>query len=393
MLEQFFNWLDKPLNALSFFSIAAVVCWSGALYLRQRREQFLRVPSRAGRRSGYRLEAGRSRRRRRPARAGLLMTTGISRSRNAHAPATEIPAPLPIALPLDTWWPQIVNSPIAVMIVGESQAGKSTTARALLAERARTDQIVILDPHEKFNDWGGLQEAVIGRDRDLGAIVTAIVELHTEFERRFKRDEHVSTGLSIFIDEMPAIIAAAPQVADYLAAWLLEGAKAKFRVVFLTQEPGVEALGFKGKGRVRLSTRKILLGAYAAGVPGVHRWPAAIDTQGTVRSVDASALPALAARAQSLTPEVMWRVPVEPVREDDDHADLPTFDRTSSAHPRLVLADTNALHAGSDGISDDTLIAELVRRGVSANKIRDVVGGTKSVVLDRVRAVRSRVSQ
>lgn len=394
MLDTFFRWLEDPLNAMAFFTVAVFVCWGGTLLLsRQRRHRRVK-PTHHSRPHAYR----RGSRGSMAARQGLSGPAVASRTvdRSGTQAITRHAEPQLAdtggALPLASWWPQIVDSPVAVMIVGESQSGKSTTARALLAERARTDQIVILDPHEKFNDWGSLQETVIGRDRNLDAIVAAMVALNVEFERRFKRGEQVDKGLTVFIDEVPAIIAAAPEVGDYLAAWLLEAAKAKFRVVFLTQEPGVEALGLKGKGRVRLSTRKVLLGAYAAGVPEALAWPAAIEVRSQTTSVDAAALPAMAARAAAIDPAAAWRSTAEPVRDDHDLASVGASDRTGSTHPRLVLADTNALHTGSVGLSDDDLIAELVRRGVSANKIRDLLGGTKSVVLDKVRALRSQAS-
>jgi hypothetical protein len=307
------------------------------------------------------------------------------------------------ALPTPVWWHQIADSPVAVMIVGESQSGKTTTTRALLAWRARTDRIVIIDPHEKFNDWGALQDAVIGRDRNLEQAAAAFEALHIEFERRFRRGEGLGQGLTVFIDETPAIVAYAPEVAEYLIQWLLEGAKAGFRVVFLTQDPSVESLGIKGKGKVRLSTRKVLLGAFAADVPGVLNWPAAIEVTGSVKSIDASDLPAMALRAANIDPAVAWLTPTtlttepdaeppELVRDGSNLRVLPPSDRTGSAGSSLVRADTDAVRGGSDGLSDDDLIAELVRRDVSGNKIHELLGGTRATVLEKVREIRSRVS-
>lgn len=318
------------------------------------------------------------------------------------AEATTHAATLPqpdVALERQRWWPQIADSALAVMIVGESQSGKSTTARALLAWRARTDRIVIIDPHEKFNDWGSLQEVVLGRDRNLDQAAMAFEVLHVEFERRFKRAERVGANLSIFIDETPAIISYAPEVADYLAQWLLEGAKAGFRVVFLTQEPGVDALGIKGKGKVRLSTRKVLLGAFAADAPGVLAWPAAIEVTGTVKSIDASALPEMAMQAAAIDPAVAWLTPTEltaeppePVRDGAELRVLPPLGRTGSGGSTLVRAGTDAVRAGSAGWSDDELLAELVRRGVSGNRIHELLGGTRATVLDKVRELRDQAS-
>lgn len=418
MVDAFFRWLEDPINALVFFSCAFAVCWGGAVWLRGRRTQLWQQAgySVATSPTGADVEAypRRTYRRgpgvgqQRAAGAVAQGTAGEAQVQPALAALPALPAPaatppnLSGALPFSGWWLIIGDSPIAVMIVGESQSGKSTTARALLAWRARTDKIVIIDPHEKFNDWGSLQPVVVGRDRNLDQAAAHFKVLHAEFERRFKRGEEAGPNLSIFIDEVPAIIAHAPEVADCLAQWMLEGAKAGFRVVFLAQDPGVEALGLKGRGKVRLSARKVLLGAFAAEVPGVLERPAAIEHVSRVKSIDASMLLRLSQEAANIDPAVAWVAPgasgaepAEPVRDDDETAlSAPSepSSRTGSANLTLVRAGTDAVRAGSEGIDDDELITELVRRGVSANKIRELLGGTKAVVLEKVREAKGQAS-
>lgn len=392
-MDSFFRWLEDPVNGIVFFSVAVLVCWGGTALLRHRRTAGL-GPARPGRLRAYRAATSRRgaahpARSTSPARTGLA---GQTRAEDVVRPGPPLSIAADEALPLTSWWHQIADSPVTAMIIGESQSGKSTTARALLAWRARTDRIVIIDPHERFNDWGGLQAAVIGRDRDIEQVTAAFAHLHREFERRFRRGEEVGQGLTVFIDELPAIVAQAPEVAGYLTAWLLEGAKAGFRMVFLTQEPGVEALGLKGKGRVRLSTRKVLLGAFAADVPGALSWPAAIEVAGRVKSIDASALPSLAAQAASIDPAVGWLTPAELVRNGLGMAPASPFTRTGPADSEAIRDDTNTVEDGSSRFTDDELMAELVRRGVSANRIHELLGGTRAVVLSRVRELRGQAS-
>jgi NaMN:DMB phosphoribosyltransferase len=49
------------------------------------------------------------------------------------------PATTPALVPHAQWWPQVVQQVVHLLIVGESQEGKSTTARALLHARARSE--------------------------------------------------------------------------------------------------------------------------------------------------------------------------------------------------------------------------------------------------------------
>jgi ABC-type dipeptide/oligopeptide/nickel transport system ATPase subunit len=233
-------------------------------------------------------------------------------------PVVQEPAPAPETLtlvaPLRSWWPKVIEHDAHIMLVGETRSGKSTTARALLAARAHTDKIVVIDPHMKFNDWGSV--GAIGDGRDFAAITQAFLTLHKEFERRFKIGEAVGEPLTVFIDEFPAISAARPDLTGYLTQWLRESAKAKIRLILLVQDANVETLGIKGEGPVRENLLKILLGSFAVKKGATGSFPAALDRRGEITLVSTDGITAYAQMAVSA--QATW--PIEITKDDEDSA-------------------------------------------------------------------------
>lgn len=226
-------------------------------------------------------------------------------------PVTPEAGTLTLIAPFRSWWPGVVTHDAHIMLVGETRSGKSTTARALLAARARTDKIVVIDPHMKFNDWGSV--AVIGDGRDFAAITQAFLALHKEFERRFKVGEAVGSPLTVFIDEFPAISAARPQLTGYLTQWLRESAKANMRLVLLVQDPNVKTLGIEGEGAVRENLLKILLGSFATKQGATGRYPAVLDRRGEVTLVSTDGMTTYAQMAVSAL--ATW--PIEITKDDE----------------------------------------------------------------------------
>jgi hypothetical protein len=191
------------------------------------------------------------------------------------------------------WWPIVTRQVHHLLLVGESQEGKTTTARALLQARALTDTILVIDPHGKLNDWG---VPVVGMGRDWGAIDEALIALEQELSRRYTPDEPLGEPLSIFFDEWPAIAANCPSAKRVLLALAQEGAKARMRLVVLAQQATVEGLGIKGQGDARRNFARLLLGSFALReIPDIagQSWPAVLDWRGEMQSVDRQYLPRL----------------------------------------------------------------------------------------------------
>jgi hypothetical protein len=106
-------------------------------------------------------------------------------------------------------------------------------------------------------------------------------------------------------------------VADTLALSLVgllvlarEGAKARMRLVILTQDANVETLGISGQGAVRCNFTRLLLRSFAVQALPESRglaWPAMLEHRGSLRAVDRSHLPKLA--LQRTRRARVWEVP------------------------------------------------------------------------------------
>lgn len=204
------------------------------------------------------------------------------------APTTPMPPPKPRSttavqdapLPLRDWWPVVVGRVHHLLLVGASQSGKSKLAEKLLISRAANgDEVVVIDPHATINPW---QVKAVGQGRDYVNINAAFLGLELEMERRFQQGA-TFRPLSIFIDEFPAIADNCPDASRVMVALAQEAAKVKMRLVVLTQSPTVASLGISGKGAVRESFSRLLLGGFAIAEKQELvevAWPAVLDYEG-----------------------------------------------------------------------------------------------------------------
>ncbi len=277
----------------------------------------------------------------------------------------------PARVELHTWFPELVNYDAHVMLVGGTGSGKSTIARALLAARAQTDKIVILDPHgrldyndpnqEHLNDWLGLVSVGVGRD--FPAIARMIETLHAEFNRRGVPGNKLGQGITVFMDEVPAIVDETDGSMEYVVKWIRETRKYGIRVVMLTQGKEVKTLGIEGEGSVRDSLKTVLLGGLAKGVPGNEHagdYAGALVNGNTynakedAHAIDTSGVPRLP--APPLDDSVVW-VP--------DPLLLPS---SSSSNVPLLTGFTPKKKRKKNGLSDEQRVIILDVKANGGNK-------------------------
>jgi hypothetical protein len=265
------------------------------------------------------------------------------RTRSAAPSARPTPASPP---PSDTrirtheeWWPIVLNKVHHLMVVGSTQEGKSTSVRALVKERARTDLVLVVDPHGKLNQWG---VPAVGTGRNWSEIDQTFQALQNELSRRYRDGEEIGHPLSIFIDEYPTIAANCSHAQRTFLDLAREGAKVKMRLVVLTHSPNVEALGISGQGDARDNFSKLLLSSFALRVfPDLEGkpWPAALEYKASAMRVDRSRLLDL---AESETPPPnVWQPPgdvIERIQWTHEHvlvaamlAENPTISRAEIA--------------------------------------------------------------
>lgn len=177
-----------------------------------------------------------------------------------------------------------------VMVAGETDAGKSSAARVLLAARRR---VVVLDPHSVgSSDWGSAP--VIGAGRDFEAIREYMAEmrrlLHERYEQRAAGQIEFDP-LTVAVDEMPAIVGAIGRdIETVWREWLREGRKVSLFLMLCTQSTRVKTLGIEGERDLLENFSYVLvLGdlarqEYGPLVVGMER-PAILRTRGRVRPV------------------------------------------------------------------------------------------------------------
>jgi len=264
-----------------------------------------------------------------------------------------------------------LQTAVHVMIVGEQNSGKSTTANAVLVGRVQAgEQILILDPHAAPSDWHGIK--AIGFGRDFPAIeqmmLSLIDELTRRYEQRAQQPDYAPQPLTCFVDEWPAISDNSPKVAPLFMRQLVqEGRKVGLRLVILTQSDRVESLGLAGKGDVRSNFCPLLLGAKA-----VEKCPDAAHLQraGAIEHGGvwcSASVDGMARMAQTPLPVVNVWPPEQPIVKDkrlvgEAYSDL------SGANTAII--GTGSLLSGGDTIKGDAPLLPLVPMD-SRNEVLD----------------------
>lgn len=122
-------------------------------------------------------------------------------------------APLQLT-PLNEWLAWVDRSP-HLMIAGRTEAGKSTHAEAIIAQRlGQGEQIVVIDPHWQPGKWFGLPAITVeqrGEDVSFEPIFTVFGQLLREMMSRYEeyrqgRSTESFPRLTVFVDEVPAIV-------------------------------------------------------------------------------------------------------------------------------------------------------------------------------------------
>ena len=182
-----------------------------------------------------------------------MLPAGLDVYNQGSAPAEKLPVPVADAPALiaDAEWLKWIDSMPHLLIAGRTNAGKTTLARAVLSERAKgREQLLILDPHDQPGKWS---VAAIGGGRDFAAILDALAGVLSEMDRRFKAyDRGQATEdfdrLTVLIDEVPALVASTmdgtktldPRWRSFARKLGSEARKVRICALLLTQSPLVQ---------------------------------------------------------------------------------------------------------------------------------------------------------
>lgn len=248
----------------------------------------------------------------------------------AQAPA-QLQAPVVDLVPDSEWLSWIDRTP-HLLIAGRTNAGKTTLATAVLAQRSR-EQLCILDPHDQPGKWFGGK--AIGGGRDYDAVYAALAGVLSEMDARYSAYNQGAVDfdrLTVLIDEVPAIVlrdkASWARFASQLGS---EARKVSMSMVLLTQSPLVRDIEISSVMRENFT--RIALGDQAARLLSDEsdgkrkaallellrgqQHPAAMEYQGEVHLLDTSGVPALARQAGRAR---LWVPPQAPPQLDASSA-------------------------------------------------------------------------
>ncbi len=193
------------------------------------------------------------------ARAPYLMHPNLStqsisqvlpKAQDAAPPA--LPEPGLSAIPDGQWRIWLQDAP-HLLISGPTNAGKTTLARALLADASATSDLLILDPHDAVGKW---PLPAIGGGRDYHGIYVTIRELLLEMDARFKEyraGKKDFVTLTCLIDEAPAIaLQDVKQWTALMGNLTSEARKVNMRFLVLGQSHLVRDLGISSLVRRNL---------------------------------------------------------------------------------------------------------------------------------------------
>lgn len=326
-----------------------------------------------------------------------------------------------------------------IIIAGRQGDGKTQTSIMLLiSDIARSAQVYWLNPHATLfhpkDQRTDLRPLVpyFTLVRDYASIVATLKASYTLVREvrlpLYWEGKDVGPPIVLYLDEWPAIVDATDDEATrYVKLLLRESRKCNVWLVLATQDAQVDTLKLKSGVRAAFNTRLIgnvddatWLALAGKGVPrpalSWGQWWLARSSGSQLlawRPFPSSLVSDLAGRLAPPTYPPLGEVSnifsttvqqpdaerllapwqhslSEPVPSPLEEGRSGDFTTTSNQFARTgtnAVTDTGAVQA-STMIAEDVLIAELVRRGKSANFIYEAIGGTRATVLEKVRKLR-----
>lgn len=302
----------------------------------------------------------------------------------------------------DSEWLTWIDRTPHLMIAGRTEAGKTTMAEAVIAQRASAGELLyVLDPHYQPGKWCGLPATGGGRGygdvmAGLGLVMDELDRRYIDFSRGKKTDEF--ERLTVFIDEVPALVEwcfDGKKMRD--TRWLSfakhlgsEARKVRIAVILMTQSPLVQdilintrmrenftriALGDQSNELVREARepRRSELAQLLAG----RQYTAAMEYRNEIHVLDTSTVPSLAARPVAHTARP-WQPPQIAAQQATRHVVSASVRSSATVSASFSPADLLSVPA-PDGRTADGQRTKLYLKAMAAH------GKTREYARDRMK--------
>ncbi len=336
------------------------------------------------------------------------LASRATRQSGTSTPRNDAPAPRPAtlpdapagAMPTQLWRDMLAESP-HLLIYGPSKAGKSTLVQAIVAMFDGCEYVIIdpLPNKPGENKWGGIDFVTLddeGAD-EYASIKRALTAVQAEdSRRRAAMRKETPRQLIVIIDEVLALVDALgktdkePLISQFIRTMGYSARHRNIKIVLLGQGKNLKDLGLDSS-----TARNNYAMVRVARDPSTNVRSAFIVADDKEVPIELRYVPQLAQAAAGRA-EVWLEHQGCAVTPDADRMLESLLGGTGTASEKVSISGgaNQYERTGTGGTpdtnaeSDDRLIAELVRRGLSANKIFEVVGGTRADVLDKVRRLR-----
>lgn len=321
--------------------------------------------------------------------------------------ATYYPAAADV-LPLQMWRDALDESP-HLLVYGPSKAGKSTLAQAIVAMFQGCEYVVIDPMPNKPGEskWGGIDFVTLdehGND-EYASIKGALAAVQAEDQRR-RKAMRVETfaPLVVIIDEVLQLVDALgstknaegknePRMAQFIRTMGATARHRNIKIILLGQGKNLSDLGLPSS-----TARNNYALIRVARNNATNERSAYIDAGGNEYAMDIRHVPMLAQSAANRAR--LWLSHRAMVQQETPDADaiLARLMGGGTAEKKVENGrygggtETGTIDTDAEnGSTDEYLILELVRRGLSANKVFEIVGGTRGDVLEKVRIAREKL--
>lgn len=142
---------------------------------------------------------------------------------------------------------------VHLLVVGPSGSGKSTVLCHLIDNEPANTEVIVLDPHARFNAWPARSGAIVGDGRNYEAINSRLFDLIRQMDRRYNGLESTGQKVLIVCDEWLSVVDQCLAAVEFFNTIGSEARKVNMSLVISSISATVDDLAVSGAIRDNLS--------------------------------------------------------------------------------------------------------------------------------------------